>query len=58
MLIKFGIIQKRWRMILKKIKEMSTKNKKITVCAAALICVLIVTGIVMFVANRTADIKR
>ena len=43
---------------MKKIKEMSTKNKKITVCAAALICVLIVTGIVMFVSNRTADIKR
>ena len=43
---------------MKKIKEIIIKNKKITVCAAAIICVLIVAGIGLFFVNRTADRKR
>ena len=35
-----------------------TKNKKITVCAVAIVCVLIVTGIAILYVNRTVDIKR
>ena len=53
----FCVIQKR-RIILKKIKEIIIKNKKITVCAAAIICVLIVAGIGLLFVNRTADRKR
>lgn len=43
---------------MKKIKEIIIKNKKITVCAAAIICVLIVAGIGLLFVNRTADRKR
>lgn len=43
---------------MKKVKEIITKNKKITVCAVAIVCVLIVTGIAILYVNRTADIKR
>lgn len=53
----FCIIQKR-RIILKKIKEIIIKNKKITVCAVAIICVLIVASIGLLFVNRTADRKR
>ena len=35
-----------------------TKNKKITVCAVAIVCVMIVAGITILFVNRTADIKR
>ena len=54
----FGIIWKRWRIILKKIKEIIAKNKKITVCVAAIICILIVAGISLLFFNGAADIKR
>ena len=52
---------------MKKVKEIITKNKKITVCAVAIVCVLIVAGIILFVVNKnnfydtvstTVDIKR
>ena len=43
---------------MEKIKGIITKNKKITVCAVAIICVLIVAGILLFVFYRSADIKR
>ena len=56
-MMSFCVIQKR-RIILKKIKEIIIKNKKITVCAAAIICVLIVAGIGLLFVNRTADRKR
>lgn len=52
---------------MKKVKEIITKNKKITVRAVAIVCVLIVAGIILFVVNKnnfydtvstTVDIKR
>ena len=43
---------------MKKIKEIIIKNKKITVCAVAIICVLIVASIGLLFVNRTADRKR
>lgn len=46
------------RGMMKTIKEIITKNKKITVCAVAIVCVLIVAGITLLFFNRAADIKR
>ena len=43
---------------MKTIKGIMTKNKKITVCAVAIVCVMIVAGITILFVNRTADIKR
>lgn len=43
---------------MKRIKEIITKNKKITVCAVAIICVLIVAGISLLSVSHAADIKR
>ena len=43
---------------MQKIKEIITKNKKVTVCTVAVICVLLVAGIILLVVNHAADIKR
>lgn len=43
---------------MKKVKELLTKNKKITVCAVGILCVLVVAGISLLFSNRAADIKR
>lgn len=43
---------------MEKIKEIITRNKKIAVCAVAILCVLLVSGICLLFANGAADRKR